>query len=250
MTDTTQLYGLTALPADQAAVKPRTTTPAAVAIDSLVPPTTALATRVAVYAKSKLDADTYRHSLRVYSYGCTIARECFPEFHLEPGSTLEETWFLTAMLHDIGTSDEALGGTRLSFEFWGGIHALQLLQDPEITGAGEGEGIAPREQAESVAEAIFRHQDVQEKGKITLITRLIHLGTLLDNIGADAELVSEKTIEDVNGRYPRKGWSGCFRSTVEKEKRIKPYAMVSRIEKFEDAISKNGGEAGLMARWE
>lgn len=248
--EATKLYGFTAVPADQSVQKPSTPNPQPVAIDALKVPSTALATRVAAYARSKLDADTYRHSLRVYSYGCAIARQCFPEFRLTPGSKLEETWFLTAMLHDIGTAVEFLTSTRLSFEFWGGYHAMTLLQDPTITGDNEGDGVAPREQAESVAEAIIRHQDIQDKGKITLVTRLIHLGTLLDNIGAGADLVHSDTIENVVREYPRPGWSGCFKKTVEKEKSVKPYTMVSRIEGFEEAIVKNGSNGGLMAKYE
>jgi cyanamide hydratase len=258
-TNTTKLYGLTAVPADQSKQEPATSTPGPLDISALQVPQTALATRVAAYAESKLDADTYRHSLRVYSYGCAIARRCFPEFELAQGSKLEETWFLTAMLHDIGTSPEFLTATRLSFEFWGGYHALRILQDGSVTGSGsdghgegrgegegEGEGVAPREQAESVAEAIIRHQDLQDKGSITLITRLIHLGTLLDNVGAGAELVNRQTIENVVREYPRPGWSSCFKSTVEREKSVKPYAMVSRIEGFEGMIEKNGQEGGVM----
>ncbi|KAK5455085.1 hypothetical protein LTS15_005805 [Exophiala xenobiotica] len=252
-TDTTKLYGLTAVPADQSKQKPATSMPGPLDISALQVPQTALATRVAAYAESKLDADTYRHSLRVYSYGCAIARRCFPEFELAQGSKLEETWFLTAMLHDIGTSPEFLTATRLSFEFWGGYHALRILQDRSVTGAGSGsdghgedEGVAPREQAESVAEAIIRHQDLQDKGSITLITRLIHLGTLLDNVGAGAELVNRQTIENVVREYPRPGWSSCFKSTVEREKSVKPYAMVSRIEGFEEMIEKNGQKGSVM----
>lgn len=219
---------------------------------SLKLPTTPLATRVAAYAESKLDADTYRHSLRVYSFGLAIAREIFPQWAVTSGSTLEETWFLTAMLHDIGTCEDFLTSTRLSFEFWGGYHALEILQDASV-GGDDGKGTdaaAPRQQAESVAEAIIRHQDVQDKGSITLITRLIHLGTLLDNIGAGADLVHPQTIKNVVQAYPRPGWSGCFQRTVEREKKVKPYAMVSRIEGFEDAIEQNGKEGGLMAAYD
>lgn len=78
------------------------------------------------------------------------------------------------------------------------------------------------------------------------MTRLIHLGTLLDNIGAGKDLVSRGTILEVVGAYPRKGWTGCFKGTVEKEKRLKPYAMVSRIEGFEGMIEGNR----LMQEWE
>src|SRR5690348_11891406 len=183
-------YGLTALLASlEASPAPSTTHPETVPVRELRVPTTALAQRVDAYVREKLSPPTYAHSRRVYSYGLAIARQCYPNWEVTPGSALEETWFLAAMLHDIGTCDEFLESTRLSFEFWGGMHALRLLQDPTIT-SGAGSGVATRAQAESVCEAIIRHQDVQDKGSITLITRLAHLGTLLDNIGANSHLVS------------------------------------------------------------
>lgn len=152
------------------------------------------------------------------------------------------------MLHDIGTTPEHIHNTKLSYEFWAGYHALDILQNESGTAPHGHGGVATREQAESIAEAIIRHQDVQEKGRISLLTRLIHIGTLLDNIGAGKELVHEDTIRAVNEAYDRKGWSGCFRDTVVLEKELKPWAMVSRIEGFEEAIEKNG--SGLMKEWD
>ena len=171
------------------------------------------------------------------------------------------------MLHDIGTADEFIHSTRLSFEFWGGYHALAILQHPshahgsvaqasagasgvESTGgAGAeigagGEGAAPRVQAESIAEAIIRHQDIQPAGYVTLMTRLIHLGTLLDNIGASTELVHPDTIRSATKEWDRKGWAGCFERTVEKEKSRKKWTMVSRIEGFEGKIKEHGKRMG------
>ncbi len=74
-----------------------------------------------------------------------------------------------------------------------------------------------------MCEAIIRHQDVQDKGNVTLVTRLIHMGTLLDNVGAGAELVSKETIKSMNKRWGMEGWSGCFEGVVRREKEVKPY---------------------------
>ena len=57
----------------------------------------------------------------------------------------------------------------LSFEFYGGLLALNLLQ--QDLGA-------PKAQAESVAEAIIRHQDLGESGKITTLGLLIQFATV------------------------------------------------------------------------
>jgi cyanamide hydratase len=56
----------------------------------------------------------------------------------------------------------------MSFEFFGGFLALDLLQKYG----------APKEQAESVAEAIIRHQDLGDIGTISTVGQLIQLSTL------------------------------------------------------------------------
>lgn len=104
------------------------------------------------------------------------------------------------MLHDIGTTEKNLTPTRLSFEFAGGILALRVLQSPDegrdLDGTGmdgadadgdidaeermnRGSEIAPQDQAESIAEAIMRHQDLCSQGKITALGQLLQLATIL-----------------------------------------------------------------------
>ena len=247
---TTHQYGLTAVPAHFSPSAPSPPLPTFSSSEFAVP-STALARRIDAYAAAHLPSQTYRHSRRVYAWGLVVARSLDVglgsdvQVKLEKNSKLEETWFCTAMLHDIGTPPEVLTATRLSYEFWAGVECLKLLQQGNTE-----EGIADKEQAESIAEAIFRHQDVQDKGQVTVLTRLIHVGTLLDNVGKGREWVGEETVRAVLGEWPRvvggdeKGWSDCFRGTVEMEKTEKPYAMVSRIEGFEEMISANVGVGG------
>jgi cyanamide hydratase len=90
---TTQEYGFTSLPADMSKTKPSTgSRPAFNAEEQLKIPQSPLAQRVHAYAKSKLPEQTYNHSLRVYAYGLAAARGCWPEWKVEEGSKLEETW--------------------------------------------------------------------------------------------------------------------------------------------------------------
>jgi len=97
--------------------------------------------------------------------GQAIIRQHFPDF-----SAFTETFFITCLLHDIGTTPKNLEATKLSFEFYGGIIALDLLCDK----LG-----APRSQGESVAETIIRHQDLGETGTVSSLCALIHLVTIL-----------------------------------------------------------------------
>lgn len=57
----------------------------------------------------------------------------------------------------------------MSFELWGAIEALRLLE----------ESGSPRDQAELVAETINRHQDLGETGMVPVVLAFIYFGTLL-----------------------------------------------------------------------
>ena len=102
------------------------------------------------------------------------------QIHLSPTHPLpvsDETYLLTCLLHDIGTTDKNLSATLLSFEFYGGYLALDLLHK---------ELHAPVSQAESVAEAIIRHQDPGESGKISSVGLLIQLATIFGGFSVPA----------------------------------------------------------------
>lgn len=177
--------------------------------------------------------------------------------HLSPTHSLpvsDETYLLTCLLHDIGTTDKNISATLMSFEFYGGQLVLDLLVK---------ELHAPIEQAESVAEAVIRHQDLGESGKITSLGLLIQLATVFgessprtlcwgerekswadmatDNMGGNAELVHKETIEDVVKHYPRKKWSSCFAATIRKENGLKPWAHTTALgeEEFPGGVERN-----------
>ncbi|CRG85035.1 hypothetical protein PISL3812_02184 [Talaromyces islandicus] len=227
-----QEYGYTAVPAsaqkllNEYDTKPFSPPPAfASATNSdIAIPNTALAKRIHSYAKSHLPEPTYNHSLRVYHYGLAIKQYRFPEW-----SFSHETYFLACLLHDIGTTEENLRRTRMSFEFYGGFLALQILQNKTFHGDADASpaddvAVAPSEQAESVAESIIRHQDLCEVGTITAVGQLLQLATIFDNTGTFVDLVHPDTIAAVSKAYPRLGWSQCFAATIRKEIALKPWA--------------------------
>jgi cyanamide hydratase len=175
-------YGYTAVPASakkllsESYPKPPSPPPAfATSSSDIAIPNTALAKRIHIYAKSHLPEPTYNHSLRVYHYGLAIKQYRFPEW-----SFSHETYFLACLLHDIGTTDENLRKTRMSFEFYGGFLALQILQNKNFPhgNADAAVAVAPSEQAESVAESIIRHQDLCEVGTVTAVGQLLQLATI------------------------------------------------------------------------
>jgi cyanamide hydratase len=66
----------------------------------------------------------------------------------------KETFYLACLLHDIGTAERFLSTTKMSFEFKGAIVARDLLLEKG----------SPEDQADSVCDAIIRHQDIFVKG--------------------------------------------------------------------------------------
>jgi len=190
-------------------------------------PSNTLPKKVLEYSKSKLPPQTFNHSLRVFLYGHIIATQHFPDLLALPHFI--ETYFATCLLHDIGTAKDFLASTKMSFDFYGGIVAMDVLK-----GFG-----APKDMSEAVAEAIIRHQDVGETGTITAIGGLVQVTTLLDNAGANGHLVHQETIESVVKLYPRNKWTSCFASTVREEMRLKPWAHSSHIDGFAEKIEAN-----------
>jgi cyanamide hydratase len=129
-------------------------------------PSDTLSKKVLAYATHHLPPKTLNHSLRVYLYGQAILNQHFPELLAQP--QFLETYYVTCLLHDIGTSEENLDGTKMSFDFYGAIVALETLR----------EFGAEKDMAEAVCEAIIRHQDLGETGTITSLGGIIQLATV------------------------------------------------------------------------
>lgn len=137
-----------------------------------------------------------------------------------------DTLALACLLHDIGATPANMHSTRMSFDLYGGILALNMIN----------ENGGDKDQAEAVSETVIRHQDLGTEGNITLLGQVIQLATLYDNIGAHPGIIHEKTRESVNDKFSREGWLGCFAETVEEEMRIKPWCHSTHVKDFAKTI--------------
>ncbi|GAD98665.1 HD domain containing protein [Paecilomyces variotii No. 5] len=248
MADPVEVYGFTPVPSSAEVLKSSTLYPAPysppppISVSDIPIPSTPIAQRIHDYAKLRLPEPTYNHSMRVYLYGIAMKRYRFPSW-----TFTEETYFLSCLLHDIGTTEENLHRTHLSFEFYGGILALEVLQSAGAIAVAS-DVVAPREQAESVTEAIIRHQDLCQKGKITVLGQLLQLATIFDNTGTHSELVHRATIADVTKHYPRLKWSDCFTAVIHRENSLKPWAHTTTLGEEEFPAKVQGNK--LMAEYE
>ncbi|KAH8808395.1 hypothetical protein F5884DRAFT_369000 [Xylogone sp. PMI_703] len=200
----------------------------AIPVSTIELPTSQLTKSVWQYVKDRLPVETFNHSMRVYYYGQAILAHAYPSWSTP---TFNETYYLSCLLHDTGTTDENLKKTLMSFEFYGGLLVLDLLKK---------EG-APVEQAENVAEAVIRHQDLGDEGTITRVGALLQLATIFDNMGGQPQLIHKETIEDVVKHYPRKMWSTCFAKTIRKENGLKPWAHTTALGEraFPEGVENN-----------
>lgn len=152
------------------------------------------------------------------------------------------TWALTCLLHDIGTAEENFSATRMSFDIYGGIKALHALK-----GLG-----ATADQAESVAEAIIRHEDMGTDGTITYLGQLIQLATTYDNtskhphVEGFEKLVHADTRMEIIETYPRLKWSEFFSTVIRKEEADKPWCHSTHLVNFAEEIETNE----FMRQWE
>ncbi|KAJ7153439.1 hypothetical protein C8R43DRAFT_1001921 [Mycena crocata] len=179
-------------------------------------PESPLVNQVRDFVKKELDVQTFNHSNRVYIYGAAIATSHFPEWTYD-----NETYYLACLLHDIGTAEKFLSTTKMSFEFAGAIVGRDLIL--QLGGV--------QDQADSVCDAIVRHQDIFVKGgNITQIGQALQLATILDNVGIRANLIHPKLIETTVAAFPRLGWSEHFARVIEKELTLKPWCHSSTFE--------------------
>ncbi|KAK5715762.1 hypothetical protein LTR17_016672 [Elasticomyces elasticus] len=201
-------------------------------------PTSSVVRQAQEYVKQALSKETYNHSLRVYCYGHTIVSQHFRGWitSTKVQESFFETWALTCLFHDLATTPENRDDTHMSFEFHGGFMALQRLQELG----------APKAQAESVCEAIIRHQDPGETGMITRLGQLVQMATEFDNMGFQPHLIHEDVIKQVVEQHPRLKWSSCFSQTIKAEIKEKPWCHTTVLPTFAEDVAGNK----LMAPYE
>jgi len=177
-------------------------------------PDTPLAKAVTDFAREKLTEPCFNHSMRVYYFGQIMRRNHVPTFRYS-----DEVALVLSLLHDLGTAPTVQPTSVFSFEYQGGIKARELLLSHG----------APESLADSVAEAIFRHQDVGTTGMLSALGGIIQLSTSFDNMGHFPDLVHSGSVDDVVAKWPRLGWSGCFNKVIQEEGERKPWSHTSVI---------------------
>jgi cyanamide hydratase len=69
-------------------------------------------------------------------------------------------------------------------------------------------------------------------------------------MGAHAELIHPKTIEEVTNKFPRNKWTGCFASVIKEEIKLKPWAHTTAMGPSEAEIVKGVLGNPIMAKYD
>ncbi|CCX30073.1 hypothetical protein FPQ18DRAFT_344280 [Pyronema domesticum] len=207
-------------------------------VEDIKIPSTPLADAMTAYVKAALPVPTFNHSMRVYSLCMAILAQHKDKMKYDINFD-PEVYYVFSLFHDLGTS---MTETALSFEYAGGIHAREKVMEHAKEHGGDHQLLA-----DSVCEAIIRHQDNffgvdgGDGGKLSALTALSHITTLLDNTGDWSHLVHQKTYEGIVAKWPREGWSEHFRCRLAAEGKNKPWCHTTFIgvEEFRENIGKN-----------
>lgn len=146
--------------------------------------------------------------------GVAIALGLFRDWNFDP-----ESFYLACLFHDLGATPKNLGKTKMSFEFYSAFLARDFILSTAVAPSSELADLA-----DSVAEAIARHTDLNVGGRITTHGQMIQLGTLFDNVGLKQEWIHEDTAREIVKAYPRIGWTRCFGEAMRAEVDAKPWA--------------------------
>jgi cyanamide hydratase len=180
-------------------------------IASVYIPSTSVAEKAVRYAHDKLDPAIFNHSNRVYYLGAVMVDDYLPQWKFDL-----DTYFLTSVLHDIGTAPSLQLTTALSFEYFGGIHAREKLL----------EFGAPNLQADEVAEGIIRHTDSHE-GNIRQNGYIIQMTTTMDVRSTNPQWFHPHTVNRVIEKFPRLGFNNVFADRMQVEFDEKPGCYLS-----------------------
>lgn len=133
-------------------------------------PETPLALRLADRVLFGLPVMTNNHIFRVYHYAFAIVTTHFPDWIAGAlRAPFLETVFLACLYHDISAVEKTRATSNMSFEWLGGLIALE-----DMMAFG-----APRAQAESVFEALVRLRLRSTSGSLSRMGQLVQLAVEL-----------------------------------------------------------------------
>lgn len=160
------------------------------ALDSLRPPTRALANDALSFARDTHSEALMFHSLRTYFMGRLIAAQCKIEYD-------DDIFFAAAMLHDLGlTSNNPVAVSQCCFAVHGAARAKAHLDS-----CGH-----DHSKSDKVSEAIALHLNIHVSKRLHgAEAHLLARGATCDLFGFGRRRIQTSNLKELFHRYPRDG---------------------------------------------
>jgi len=190
------------------------------------PPDSALA-RVAEERVRELSVPAlHAHCLRTWAFAALFAQH-------DRIAHDEELLYLACVLHDLGLTraHDQRDPTAACFAVEGARAAHELL-----CRHGEAE-----DRARTVAQAITLHLNVSVPERLGAEAHLLSKGVSLDTIGRRAQRLPAARVRDVNGRWPREGFSDYLVSATARQAKARPQSRSALLHRlgFADLLRAN-----------
>ncbi len=177
--------------------------------DNWAVPDSSIATQAIEAAVALCPEFMIRHCFRSYCFGAILASR--NQLSLD-----RETFFISAMLHDLGLSETHAEQTG-SFEWVGARLAHQFCLDAEQTEA----------RATIVHNAIALHTSLGLADRYQPEIAMLHFGTAMDLFGMRIEEVPAATLNEVLERYPRGDFKTEFSPCLGHQAEVKPESQIA-----------------------
>ncbi|MDJ0786867.1 MAG: HD domain-containing protein [Myxococcota bacterium] len=153
----------------------------------------------------------FHHGCRTYAFAMALGERA----SLKPD---REVLYVSALLHDLGL-EAPLAEAEGDFEDVGGWAAAELVREHG----------APDAFADAVRSAIALHTNVQSAEDARAEVALLHMGAMVDVVGARIEEVPEGFVHDVLERYPRLGCKDLLVRLLSEQVERKPDSHIAQV---------------------
>ena len=179
-------------------------------LEPLEAPDSAMA-KVAEKAVAAVSSEPLVHHVyRSYAWGQVLATRA--------GLRLDrELFYIAALLHDLGLADIEPAPGSCCFAYDGAYAALQTLTEA---------GMEP-ERAETIADAIALHLNVQVGLEHGPEAHILNQATALDVIGLGLSRIPKKHRQQVLAQHPRDGWNEQVLPTLGHQVRSRPDSRIA-----------------------
>lgn len=191
-----------------------------------IAPDTALAAEAEERVRELSDPVLYGHCLRTWAFAELFAQR-------DRVAHDEELLYVACVLHDLGLT-EAHDGRDPNAKCF----AVEGARAAHTMVCSHGEPVG---RADTVAEAISLHLNVDVHARYGPVATLLSKGVMLDVVGRRLEHLPQDAVGEVGARWPRAGSGELLLSDTKRQAELRPHSRAALLHRlgFTDLVSAN-----------